>query len=116
MPVPAKPPNPIDVHVRERIRMWRNERKISRITLGEGIGLADQQIQKYEKGTNRIGASRLQQICSVLEIPVSFLFEAAAGSSLGEGGMPQRKASGLSRRSGKCGEALRDWPTGSLSK
>jgi transcriptional regulator with XRE-family HTH domain len=85
--VTAKRPNPIDVHVGMRIRMWRTERKISRITLGEAIGLTDQQIQKYEKGTNRIGASRLQQICTVLEIPVSFLFEGALGSSPGESGM-----------------------------
>ena len=83
----AKTPHPIDVHVGERIRMWRTERKISRITLGEAIGLTLQQIQKYEKGTNRIGASRLQQICTVLEIPVSLLFEGAFGSSPGESGM-----------------------------
>jgi transcriptional regulator with XRE-family HTH domain len=87
--MPQKPPNPIDVHVGERIRMWRTERKISRITLGEAIGLTDKQIQKYETGTNRIGASRLQQICTVLEIPVSVLFEGALGSPPGEGGMPQ---------------------------
>jgi transcriptional regulator with XRE-family HTH domain len=87
--MPAKPPNPIDVHVGERIRMWRTERKISRIILGEAIGLTDQQIQKYEKGTNRIGVSRLQQICAVLEIPVAFLFEGASGSPPGEGAMPQ---------------------------
>jgi transcriptional regulator with XRE-family HTH domain len=62
---------------------------MSRITLGEAIGLTDQQIQKYEKGTNRIGASRLQQICTVLEIPVSFLFEDTPGSSPCETGMPQ---------------------------
>ncbi len=86
---PPKPPHPIDIHVGSRIRMWRTGRKISRITLGEAIGLTHQQIQKYEKGTNRIGASRLQQICSVLEIPVSFLFEDAPGSSPGERGMPQ---------------------------
>jgi transcriptional regulator with XRE-family HTH domain len=87
--VPPKPLNPIDVHVGERVRMWRTERKISRITLGEAIGLTDHQIQKYETGTNRIGASRLQEICTVLEIPVSFLFEGALVSSPGEGGMPQ---------------------------
>jgi transcriptional regulator with XRE-family HTH domain len=87
--MPQKPPNPIDIHVGERVRMWRTERKISRITLGEALGVTDQQIGKYENGTNRIGASRLQQICSVLEIPVSFLFEGALGSSPGEGGMPQ---------------------------
>jgi transcriptional regulator with XRE-family HTH domain len=69
--------------------MARTERKISRITLGEALGLTVQQIQKYEKGTHRIGASRLQRICSVLEIPVSFLFEGALGSSPGKSGMPQ---------------------------
>ena len=69
--------------------MWRTERKISRITLGEALGLTVQQIQKYEKGTHRIGASRLQQICAVLEIPVSFLFEGELGPSPGESGMPQ---------------------------
>jgi transcriptional regulator with XRE-family HTH domain len=89
MTMPPKPPNPIDVHVGSRIRMWRTERKISRITLGEAIGLTDQQIQKYETGTNRIGASRLQQICSVLKIPVSFLFENTPASSPGDNGMPQ---------------------------
>jgi transcriptional regulator with XRE-family HTH domain len=89
MTMPAKPPNPIDVHVGERIRMWRTERKISRITLGEAIGLTGQQIQKYENGTNRIGASRLQNICAVLEIQVSSVFEDAPGSSPREGGMPQ---------------------------
>jgi transcriptional regulator with XRE-family HTH domain len=69
--------------------MWRTERKISRITLGEALGLTDQQIQKYESGANRIGASRLQRICAVLEIPVSFLFEDTPRSSPGERGMPQ---------------------------
>jgi transcriptional regulator with XRE-family HTH domain len=69
--------------------MWRTERKISRITLGEAIGLTDQQIQKYETGVNRIGASRLHQICKVLEIPVSVLFEGALGSPPSETTMPQ---------------------------
>ena len=89
MPVSPKPPNPIDIHVGERIRMWRTERKISRITLGEALGLTAQQIQKYEAGANRIGASRLQKICTVLEIPVSLLFEGELGSPPGESGMPQ---------------------------
>jgi transcriptional regulator with XRE-family HTH domain len=87
--MPQKPPNPVDVHVGGRIRMSRTERKISRITLGEALGLTVQQIQKYENGTNRIGASRLQQICAVLEIPVSLLFESVPGSSPFEGGMSQ---------------------------
>lgn len=87
--MPPKPPNPIDLHVGERIRRARTERKISRITLGEALGLTDQQIGKYETGINRIGASRLQQICRVLKIPVSFLFEDAAASPASENGMPQ---------------------------
>jgi transcriptional regulator with XRE-family HTH domain len=87
--MPPKPPNPIDVHVGERVRMWRTERKISRITLGDALGLTVQQIQKYEKGTHRIGASRLQQVCAVLEIPLSFLFEGELRPSPGESGMPQ---------------------------
>jgi transcriptional regulator with XRE-family HTH domain len=69
--------------------MARTERKISRIALGEALGLTEQQIQKYETGTNRVGASRLQKICTVLEIAVSFLLEGALGSPPGEGGMPQ---------------------------
>jgi transcriptional regulator with XRE-family HTH domain len=87
--MPLKPPNPVDLQVGARLRMWRTNREISRITLGEAIGLTDQQIQKYETGTNRIGASRLQQMCGVLKIPVSFLFEDAPASSPGESGMPQ---------------------------
>jgi transcriptional regulator with XRE-family HTH domain len=89
LPMPPKPPDPVDVHVGKRLRIWRTKRDISRITLGEALGLTDQQIQKYETGTNRIGASRLQQICSVLNIPVSSLFEDAPGSTPVEGGMPQ---------------------------
>ncbi|HEU0083676.1 MAG TPA: helix-turn-helix transcriptional regulator [Bradyrhizobium sp.] len=87
--MPATSPNPVDVHVGERVRMWRTARKISRVTLGDALGLSDQQIQKYETGANRIGASRLQQICAVLEIPVSFLFESTPGPSPRESAMPQ---------------------------
>jgi transcriptional regulator with XRE-family HTH domain len=87
--VTPRPPHPVDAHVGLRIRLARTTRKVSRVTLGEAIGLTEQQILKYEKGRNRIGAGRLQQICSVLEIPVAFLFEGAPGSSLNESGMPQ---------------------------
>jgi transcriptional regulator with XRE-family HTH domain len=73
------------------LRHFRPERADanSPVTLGEAIGVTNQQIQKYETGTNRIGASRLQQICTVLEIPVSLLFEGAPGSSPFGGGMSQ---------------------------
>jgi transcriptional regulator with XRE-family HTH domain len=75
----AKTPNPIDVHVGGRVRMRRIEVNMSQQILGGHIGLTFQQIQKYEKGTNRIGASRLQQIGRVLEVPASYFFEGAPG-------------------------------------
>jgi transcriptional regulator with XRE-family HTH domain len=74
-----KRPNPIDVHVGGRIRLRRNMLGISQEKLGEQLGITFQQIQKYEKGTNRVGASRLQEIAAILQVPVSFLFEGAPG-------------------------------------
>jgi transcriptional regulator with XRE-family HTH domain len=56
---------------------------MSQEKLGEALGLTFQQIQKYEKGTNRVGASRIQQIAEVLKVPVSFLFEGGPGSARG---------------------------------
>jgi len=82
--VPAKPPNPIDIYVGRRVRMRRIEINMSQEFLGEQIGLTFQQIQKYEKGTNRIGASRIQQIGKVLEVPASFFFDGAPGGWEGE--------------------------------
>jgi transcriptional regulator with XRE-family HTH domain len=72
-----KAPNPIDKHVGSRVRMRRMMISVSQEKLGEKLGITFQQIQKYEKGTNRIGASRLQQIATVLSVPVSFFFEGA---------------------------------------
>ena len=73
----TKKPNPIDVHVGGRIRMRRNMLGMSQEKLGDALSLTFQQVQKYEKGTNRIGASRLQQISSILQVPVAFFFEGA---------------------------------------
>lgn len=72
-----KAPNPIDKHVGARVRMRRMMIGMSQEKLGEHLGITFQQIQKYEKGTNRIGASRLQQISVVLGVPVAFFFEGA---------------------------------------
>lgn len=82
-----KKPNPIDMHVGSRIRLRRNMLGLSQEKLGENLGITFQQIQKYEKGTNRVGASRLQAISSILNVPVSFFFEDApgSGSSGGDG-------------------------------
>ncbi|WP_430514411.1 helix-turn-helix domain-containing protein [Pannonibacter phragmitetus] len=75
-----KAPNPIDVHVGSRVRLRRMMLGMSQEKLGESLGITFQQIQKYEKGTNRIGASRLQHISTVLKVPVAFFFEDAPGS------------------------------------
>ncbi len=72
-----KQPNPIDIHVGSRVRLRRMMLGMSQEKLGEQLGITFQQIQKYEKGTNRIGASRLQHIARVLSVPISFFFEDA---------------------------------------
>lgn len=72
-----KAPNPTDKHVGARVRMRRMMLGMSQEKLGDALGLTFQQVQKYEKGANRIGASRLQQIAVTLQVPVSFFFEGA---------------------------------------
>jgi transcriptional regulator with XRE-family HTH domain len=82
----TKAPNPVDRHVGSRVRMRRMMMGMSQEKLGDAIGLTFQQVQKYEKGTNRIGASRLQQISQTLQVPVAFFFEGsptAPGSAVG---------------------------------
>ncbi len=71
----TKAPNPVDKYVGSRVRMRRIMLGMSQEKLGEALGLTFQQVQKYEKGTNRVGASRLQQISEILRVPVSFLFD-----------------------------------------
>jgi transcriptional regulator with XRE-family HTH domain len=80
-----KAPNPIDKHVGSRVRMRRMMLSMSQEKLGDALSLTFQQVQKYEKGTNRIGASRLQQIAHILQVPVSFFFEGAPHSGHGTG-------------------------------
>lgn len=81
-----KAPNSIDKHVGSRVRMRRMMIGMSQEQLGEALGLTFQQVQKYEKGTNRVGASRLQRISEILRVPVSFLFEGVPTDiSKGEG-------------------------------
>lgn len=71
----AKVPNPIDAYVGSRVRTRRLMLGMSQERLAEQIGVTFQQVQKYEKGTNRIGASRLQAIANVLAVPVAFFFQ-----------------------------------------
>src|SRR3954451_11583216 len=68
-------PNPIDVRVGARLRLRRNMLGLSQVQLGKAIGLTFQQLQKYERGANRIGASRLHELSRVLDVPVSFFFD-----------------------------------------
>lgn len=81
-----KAPNPIDKHVGSRVRMRRMMIGMSQEKLGEKLGITFQQIQKYEKGTNRVGASRLQQIATSLSVPPSFFFEGAPVPEAADGG------------------------------
>ncbi|SOD99209.1 Transcriptional regulator, contains XRE-family HTH domain [Caenispirillum bisanense] len=73
--MPSGKPNPVDVHVGSRVRLRRTLLGLSQEKLGEAIGLTFQQVQKYERGANRIGASRLWDLSRVLDVPVSFFFE-----------------------------------------
>jgi transcriptional regulator with XRE-family HTH domain len=79
--VPRNGLNPIDKHVGSRVRMRRLMLEMSQAKLADALGLTFQQVQKYEKGANRIGASRLQHISQILEVPVPFFFDRAPGQS-----------------------------------
>lgn len=68
-------PNPVDIHVGSRVRLRRMLMGMSQEKLGDAIGLTFQQVQKYERGANRIGASRLYDLTRVLDVPVSFFFD-----------------------------------------
>jgi transcriptional regulator with XRE-family HTH domain len=80
-PLSTKSPHPTDKHVGSRVRMRRLILGMSQEKLADQLGLTFQQVQKYEKGTNRISASRLQHVCHILDVPVSFFFEQAPGPS-----------------------------------
>lgn len=71
----ASTPNPVDIHVGSRIRLRRTLLGMSQEKLGDAIGLTFQQVQKYERGTNRIGSSRLYQLGKVLNVPIAFFFD-----------------------------------------
>src|SRR5262245_57397545 len=79
-----KSPDPIDVEVGRRIRVQRMARGISQTELGDKIGVTFQQVQKYEKGANRVGASRLTRIAKVLGVPVSTFFSGPSTPSEGD--------------------------------
>lgn len=85
-------PSPIDVHVGARIRLRRTLLGMSQERLGEALGLTFQQVQKYERGVNRVGASRLFDLSRVLDVPISFFFDDMPDSLTSSfGGQPGRR-------------------------
>ncbi len=86
-------PSPIDVHVGGRVRLRRTLMGMSQERLGEALGLTFQQVQKYERGVNRIGASRLFDLARVLDVPIGFFFDDMPDSLGGSGG--GRRSMGL---------------------
>jgi transcriptional regulator with XRE-family HTH domain len=88
-------PSPIDVHVGSRIRLRRTLLGMSQERLGESLGLTFQQVQKYERGVNRVGASRLFDLSRVLDVPISFFFDDMPDSLAANfGGLPSRRPGG----------------------
>ena len=89
-------PSPIDVHVGGRVRLRRTLMGMSQERLGEALGLTFQQVQKYERGVNRIGASRLFDLARVLDVPIGFFFDDMPDGVGGTtaGGIPRRSAAG----------------------
>jgi transcriptional regulator with XRE-family HTH domain len=88
VPMNKKVPNPTDKYVGSRVRMRRLMLSMSQQKLGDALGLTFQQVQKYEKGTNRIGASRLQHIAQILQVDVPFFFDGAPGANVKTNGAP----------------------------
>src|SRR5450759_1684870 len=89
-------PSPIDVHVGTRIRLRRTLLGMSQERLGEALGLTFQQVQKYERGVNRVGASRLFDLSRVLDVPISFFFDDMPDSLTSAYGMQSsRRATGF---------------------
>lgn len=88
----SRKPNPIDIHVGSRVRFRRMLLGMSQEKLGEKLGLTFQQVQKYEKGINRIGASRLFDLAQVLGVSVQFFYEEAPSSE------PQLAPDGLAEK------------------
>lgn len=102
-------PNPVDVHVGRRVRLRRSELGVSQGWLADRLGLTFQQVQKYKRGSNRISASKLYQIASVLEVPITFFSRAWMIR-------PRRRAHGTPMRSRaslkSCwpSRMVRNWP------
>lgn len=89
----VRAPNPVDVHVGTRVRLRRTLLGMTQTGLGQAIGLTFQQVQKYERGVNRIGSSRLYDLARVLEVPVNFFFDEMPKELAAKSGGASRGAS-----------------------
>ncbi|MDE2006154.1 MAG: helix-turn-helix transcriptional regulator [Rhodospirillales bacterium] len=97
-------PSPIDVHVGSRIRLRRTLLGMSQERLGDQLGLTFQQVQKYERGVNRVGASRLFDLARVLDVPISFFFDDMPDAVAGPLAMSARRLHGLSETQDPFGD------------
>ncbi|KAA5605451.1 helix-turn-helix transcriptional regulator [Roseospira marina] len=109
-------PDPIDKHVGERVRLRRAMLGMSQDTMSRALGVSFQQVQKYERGTNRISASRLFDVARVLNVPIGFFFEAmgedalsARDTEVGRAGLPQPVEANASPISTEAMALLADW-------
>ena len=96
----VKRPDPVDIEVGHRIRIERLARGLSQTALANQLGVTFQQVQKYEKGVNRIGAGRLQRISEALEVPISFFFGGPGGATKAEAGNGAESVFGFMQTSG----------------
>lgn len=104
-------PHPTDVHVGQRVRQARLARKMSQTALGRALGVSFQQVQKYESGVNRIGSSRLWDISSLLETPVSFFFDGLKAK-----GRKSPEEPALNRQSLELARTIEQLPDGDVKK
>jgi transcriptional regulator with XRE-family HTH domain len=95
MPPPNKAIHPVDAHVGKRLRFYRKLRSFSQTKLGDSVGLTFQQIQKYERGSNRIGASRLYEFSEILDVPVSSFFDEMPDNIKESVGIKGRRGEGV---------------------
>ena len=105
-------PNKVDKHIGSRIRMRRIELKISQSVLGDELGVSFQQVQKYEKGVNRVGGGRLQSIAVALDCPISYFYENAPGKA-GDGDTSEMTAFMTSANGSAIAKAFESLPENS---